>query len=95
MHQPRMFVYVDQIAVRHASGGVGTALVAAVCAAAKEAGCTDVVTEVWEFNERARTFFGDGLGSPRCAASSNGRCDADELRGRRGSHRACANSCTG
>lgn len=62
MHQPRMFVYVDQIAVRHASGGVGTALVAAVCAAAKEAGCTDVVTEVWEFNQRARTFFGDGLG---------------------------------
>ncbi|MFG2071457.1 GNAT family N-acetyltransferase [Nonomuraea maritima] len=62
MHQSRAFVYVDQIAVRHSRGGVGTALVEAVCAAGRQAGCTDVVTEVWEFNERARSFFGNGLG---------------------------------
>ncbi|WP_431894511.1 N-acetyltransferase family protein [Nonomuraea sp. bgisy101] len=64
MH-PQRFVYVNHIAVdpQAARTGVGSALVESVRAAALEAGCTSLLTDVWDFNTKALTFFeNQGLG---------------------------------
>ncbi|WP_068920936.1 GNAT family N-acetyltransferase [Planobispora rosea] len=45
---------VDPAAVRR---GVATALLEAVAAAGREAGCRRLVTDVWDFNEEARAFY--------------------------------------
>jgi hypothetical protein len=43
--------------------GVGSALVESVRAAALEAGCAGLFTDVWDFNTKALAFFeGQGLG---------------------------------
>lgn len=61
--RPRSFAFVEHIAVdpEHAREGIGAALVEAVRAAGKDAGCTSVLTDVWDFNKTALAFF-DGLG---------------------------------
>jgi ribosomal protein S18 acetylase RimI-like enzyme len=64
MH-PQRFVYVNHIAVdpRAARMGVGSALVESVRAAALEAGCASLFTDVWDFNTKALAFFeGQGFG---------------------------------
>lgn len=61
--RPRSFAFVEHIAVdpEHAREGIGAALVEAVRTAGKDAGCTTVLTDVWDFNKTALAFF-DGLG---------------------------------
>ncbi|GAA3696403.1 GNAT family N-acetyltransferase [Nonomuraea antimicrobica] len=63
MTRARSFVSVEHLAVDPgvARGGVGTALVEAVRTAGREAGCTAVLTDVWDFNQTALDFF-EGLG---------------------------------
>ncbi|MEV4182226.1 GNAT family N-acetyltransferase [Streptosporangium canum] len=58
MHSQR-FVYVNHVAIdpQVARMGVGSALVESVRAAALEAGCTRLLTDVWDFNTRALAFF--------------------------------------
>ncbi|MFG1957109.1 GNAT family N-acetyltransferase [Nonomuraea sp. NPDC049028] len=58
--QPRSFVFVEHIAVDPAMArtGVGSALVESVRVAGKEAGCSSLLTDVWDFNKRALAFFG-------------------------------------
>ena len=57
--RPRSFVFVEHIAVDPimARTGVGTALVESIRVAGKEAGCTSLLTDVWDFNKRALAFF--------------------------------------
>jgi ribosomal protein S18 acetylase RimI-like enzyme len=52
-------VYLHHLSVRpaHRRHGVGSALIAAVRAAATEAGITLVALDVWIFNDEARGFF--------------------------------------
>ncbi|MEV4170093.1 GNAT family N-acetyltransferase [Nonomuraea sp. NPDC049709] len=62
--RPRNFAAIEHIAVDPAAArvGAGSALVEAVRVAAREAGCTSLVTDVWAFNKAAPAFFEDGLG---------------------------------
>ncbi|MGP4097932.1 GNAT family N-acetyltransferase [Nonomuraea sp. KM90] len=62
--RPRNFAAIEHIAVDPAAarGGAGSALVEAVRVAAREVGCTSLVTDVWAVNKTALAFFEDGLG---------------------------------
>ncbi|MFI6789956.1 GNAT family N-acetyltransferase [Nonomuraea sp. NPDC050383] len=53
------FIALNQIVVAPEAKrlGVATALLDAVREAGREAGCRRLVTEVWEFNEGARSFY--------------------------------------
>ncbi|GAA2210320.1 GNAT family N-acetyltransferase [Nonomuraea monospora] len=59
LNRPRRFVMIEHIVVDtwHARTGVGAALVEAVRVGGREAGCTAVVTDVWDFNGPAQAFF--------------------------------------
>ncbi|MEU8356350.1 GNAT family N-acetyltransferase [Nonomuraea sp. NPDC048882] len=58
----RSFVFVEHIAVNPqvARTRVGSVLVEAVRVAGLEAGCTSLITDVWDFNTQALAFFGEG-----------------------------------
>ncbi|MGV9773481.1 N-acetyltransferase family protein [Streptosporangium sp. NPDC003464] len=57
--QPRAFAVLEHLAVASTAirMGVGTALVDAVRTAAKNAGCSHLLTEVWDFNQEASAFY--------------------------------------
>ncbi|RVX42514.1 ribosomal protein S18 acetylase RimI-like enzyme [Nonomuraea polychroma] len=57
---PRSFVFLEHIAIDPAVArtGVGAALVESVRVAGKDAGCTSLLTDVWDFNRPALAFFG-------------------------------------
>jgi ribosomal protein S18 acetylase RimI-like enzyme len=64
----RSFVFIEHIAVDPtvARMGVGSALVESVRGVGVEAGCTSLLTDVWDFNKKALAFFeGQGLGRMR------------------------------
>ena len=52
-------IYIHHVSVRPSfrRQGVGTALLAAVRAAANDAGLTLIALDVWTFNDEARAFF--------------------------------------
>ncbi|WP_327679620.1 GNAT family N-acetyltransferase [Kitasatospora sp. NBC_00458] len=56
---PDEVAVLDQLAVSPAAArtGVGSALLEAVRAAGRDAGCRRLVTNVWDFNEDARAFY--------------------------------------
>jgi ribosomal protein S18 acetylase RimI-like enzyme len=58
-HFAHDMLYVNHFGVRAAARrqGVGSALMAAVRAAATQCGVATVALDVWSFNERARAFF--------------------------------------
>lgn len=57
--QPRAFAVLEHLAVAFTAirMGVGTALVDAVRTTAKNAGCSRLLTEVWDFNQEASAFY--------------------------------------
>lgn len=57
--QAYQMIYIHHVSVRpqFRRRGVGTALLAAVRAAANEAGLTLIALDVWTFNAEARAFF--------------------------------------
>ncbi|MFD8561946.1 N-acetyltransferase family protein [Streptosporangium canum] len=57
--RPRAFAVLEHLAVASTAirMGVGTALVDAVHTAAKNAGCSRLLTEVWDFNQEASAFY--------------------------------------
>ncbi|MEV4470030.1 MULTISPECIES: GNAT family N-acetyltransferase [Nonomuraea] len=59
MLRARSFVSIEHIAVDPgvARSGVGSALARAVREVGREAGCTSVLTDVWDFNEASLAFF--------------------------------------
>ncbi|MEV4806508.1 GNAT family N-acetyltransferase [Nonomuraea sp. NPDC049421] len=61
MMRARSFVSIEHIAVdpEVARSGVGSALARAVREAGRAAGCTSVLTDVWDFNEAALAFFAE------------------------------------
>ncbi|MFC7720808.1 GNAT family N-acetyltransferase [Nonomuraea recticatena] len=57
--RPRRFAVLEHLAVAPNAirTGVGTALLDAVSAAGRAAGCSRLLTEVWEFNHEAAAFY--------------------------------------
>ncbi|MBE1564378.1 GNAT family N-acetyltransferase [Nonomuraea africana] len=57
--QPRTFAVLEHLAVAPTAirTGVGTALVDAVRAAGRAAGCAALLTEAWDFNQEALAFY--------------------------------------
>ncbi|MFJ2033132.1 GNAT family N-acetyltransferase [Streptosporangium sp. NPDC087985] len=57
--QARRFISLEHLAVTSEATrtGVGTALLDAVRTSGREAGCSRLITDVWDFNTEARTFY--------------------------------------
>ncbi|WP_052423902.1 GNAT family N-acetyltransferase [Nonomuraea candida] len=57
--RPRNFAVLEHLAVAPTAlrAGVGTALVEAVRTAARNAGCSRLLTDVWDFNQDAAAFY--------------------------------------